>query len=87
MGDCQDSYLRVNLDRMLTLRFLGSKGTTDAGLLAYWELDDAMRLDAGGRDGKMDGRTTLDRVRAQGIRGNLGLGPGIGPDPNPLFRL
>ena len=44
MGDCQNRDLRVQFNRRLRLKFLGSKVTTDAGLLAYRELDEAFRL-------------------------------------------
>ncbi len=44
MGDCQDKDLRVQFDRRLKVKFLGSKVTTDAGLLAYRELDEAFAL-------------------------------------------
>jgi Transposase DDE domain group 1 len=56
MGDCQNGDLRVNFDRTLKLRFLGSQVTTDAGLLAYRELDEALRLTATGAESVQDSR-------------------------------
>jgi hypothetical protein len=56
MGDCQNGDLRVNFDRTLKLKFLGSQVTTDAGLLAYRELDEALRLTATGAESLQDSR-------------------------------
>ena len=43
-GESYDGSLRVDFDGRLRLEFHGSRVTSDAGLLAYRELDDALRL-------------------------------------------
>ena len=56
MGDCQNEDLRVSFDSRLKLKFLGSQVTTDAGLLAYRELDEALGLTAMSAERLQDSR-------------------------------
>lgn len=56
MGDAKKDDLRVGFDSRLKLEFCGSKVTTDAGLLACRELDEALGLTEMGADLLTDSR-------------------------------
>jgi len=77
-GESIEPHLRVDFDRRLKLEFHGSKITSDAGLLAYRELGDALGLTkvAGGlfqdsRTGK-NGRHGMAGQFRQSVFGRLG---------------
>jgi hypothetical protein len=57
MGEAERVALRLDFDRRLMLQFRGSAITSDAGLLPYRELDDAVGLTDTGADVLADART------------------------------
>ena len=61
MGDAKMDDLRVGFDSRLKLRFCGSKVTSDAGLLAYRELDEALELTEMGKDILTDSRSGTNK--------------------------
>ena len=76
-GETESGDLQVAFDRRLKLEFHGSKVTSDAGLLAFRELDDALGLTemagqvlADSRTGK-NNRHTLTAQFRQSVFGRL----------------
>jgi hypothetical protein len=56
-GESKSEALRLDFDRRLLLRFRGSTITSDAGLLAYRDLDDALNLTDTAAETLADART------------------------------
>jgi Transposase DDE domain group 1 len=56
-GEAEKDVLRVDFDRRVMMQFRGSVVTSDAGLVAYRELDDALGLSATAGEALADART------------------------------
>ena len=56
-GEANQGALRLGFDRRLLLQFRGSATTSDAGLLAYRELNDTLRLTSTEAETLADART------------------------------
>ena len=77
MGEARKDALRVGFNRKLKLEFCGAKITSDAGLLAYRELDEAIQLTCVANERLLDIRTgqntqhSMTALLRQSIYGRL----------------
>jgi len=67
-GEPSGEVLRLSFDRRLMLQFRGSVVTSDAGLLAYRELDDALGLTTTAGEMLADARTGKDDRNHASVR-------------------
>ncbi len=73
-GEADKGALRLDFDRRLLLQFRGSAITSDAGLLPYRELDDALDLTDTGADRLADARTGKNgRHRLVRVAASIGI--------------
>ncbi len=72
-GEADKGALRLDFARRLTLQFRGSTITSDASLLPYRELDDAVGLTDTGADARTgkNGRHRLAGLLRQSVSGRL----------------
>src|SRR6202049_4197394 len=82
-GESESSAIRLDFDRRVMVQFRGSVVTSDAGLLAYRELDDALGLSAlagemlaDARTGK-NGRHAVVGMLRQSVFGRLAMQLGV----------
>ena len=61
-GDSESDALRLDFDRLINAQFRGSAATSDAGLLAYRELDDALGLTTMAGERLADARAPVGTV-------------------------
>ena len=73
MGEAGNGALRLAFDSRLKLDFRGAKITTDAGLRAYRELDQRLRLTQAAAWKLVDARTGIWEI---GGKGKTGRPPG-----------
>jgi hypothetical protein len=66
-GESNDEALKFDFDRRLMLQFRGSVVTSDAGLLAYRELDDALGLSTMAGETLADARTGKNGHHARSV--------------------
>ena len=71
MGESKDGVLKLDFDRRLMLQFCGSVVTSDAGLLAYRELDDALGLSAIAGETLADARTGKNSRTSASVRRSI----------------
>jgi len=88
-GEAGKGALRLDFDRRLLLQFRGSSITSDAGLLAYRELDNTLRLTDTGTETLADARTGKNgRHRLAGLLRQSAFGRLAGyEDVNDAERL
>jgi hypothetical protein len=86
-GEAKELPLRPVFDRRIKLEFHGARITSDGGLLAYRELDDALGLTENATTRLLDGRRSkntrheLSGLFRQAVFGRLA--GACGPDPAP----